>query len=80
MKQDRCLHVKNLIIKEPETVKVTSKLIQIFVPHNYANDILENLSRGIRLAWCVMSLPPPRWPLTVENAPLPLGPKNHLYS
>ena len=39
---------------DPETVKVTSKL-----PHNYANDILGNLSRGIRLAWCTMSPPPP---------------------
>ena len=79
MKQDRCLHVKNLIIKEPETVKVTSKNAD-FVPQNYANDILGNLSRGIRLAWCMMGLPPPRQPLTVENALLPLGPKNHLYS
>ena len=44
---------------------------QLFGPHNYANDILGNLSRGIRLAWYTISLP--RRPLTFENAPLPLN-------
>ena len=55
MKQDRRLnngllmHVKNLIMKDPDTVKVTSKQTA-FCSTLYANDILGNLS-GIRLAW-----------------------------
>ena len=52
MKQDRRLHIKNLIMNDPETVKVTSNETAFF-PHNYANDILGNL------AWCTMSAPPP---------------------
>ena len=29
------------------------------MPTNYAKDILGNFSRGMRLAWCTMSPPPP---------------------
>ena len=57
---------------------------QLFVPRNYANDILGNLSRGtcIRLAWCTMSSPPsPPSPYVCKcSAAYELGPKNHLYS
>ena len=68
MKKDRCLnvvlmHVNNLIMNDPDTVKVQARK-QFCVPHNYAKDILGNLSRGIRLAWCTMSL---------QKAPMPLN-------
>ena len=43
------MHVNNLIMNDPDTVKVTSKQI-VFFPHTYARDILGNFSRGIRLA------------------------------
>ena len=51
------MHIKNLIMNDPDTVKVTSKQTAFCFTH-YANDILGNLS-GIRLAWCTMSSPPP---------------------
>ena len=50
--------VKVVIMNDPDTVMVTSKQTG-FCPTHYANDILGNLSREIRLAWCTMSPPPP---------------------
>ena len=83
MKQDRRLYVKNLIMNDPETVKVTSNETA-FCSTNYANDILGNLSRGtrVRLAWCTMSPPPsPPAPYVWKcSAASELGPKNDLYS
>ena len=35
-----------------DTVKIANGLL---VPENYTKDILGNLSRGMRLAWCTMS-------------------------
>ena len=70
MKQDRRLnngllmHVNNLIMNDPDTVKVTSKQTVFF---------LGNLSRGKRLAWCTIS--PPTSPaslLRLQKAPMPL--------
>ena len=64
MKQDRRLNngllmrVKNFIMNDPDTVMVTSKQTA-FCPTHYANDILGNLSREIRLTFCTMSPPPP---------------------
>ena len=69
--QDQRLHVKTLIMKELETVKVTSKQTGFCSTHNYANDILGNLSRGIRFAWYTISLS--RRSLTFENALLSLN-------
>ena len=69
------MHIKNLIMNDPDTVKVTSKQTAFCFTH-YANDILGNLS-GIRLAWCTMSSPPPLRPLTFVKGSdaSELGPK-----
>ena len=87
MKQDRRLnkgllmHVKNLRMNYPGTVKVTSKQTAFCSTH-YANDILGKLSKGIRLVLCTMSPHLPRRPLTLAKGSdaSELGPKNHLYS
>ena len=84
MKQDRRLnngllmHVNNLIMNDPDTVKVTSKHTVFFIFF-----FLGNLSRGKRLAWCTISPPHlPRQPLTLTQGSdaFELGPKNNLYS
>jgi len=74
------MHVKNLIMNDPDTVKVTSKQTAFCSTH-YANDNLGNLSRGSCLAWCTMSpSPPPPAPFAKGSDASELGPKNHLYS
>ena len=75
MKQDRRLnngllmHVNNLIMNDPDTVKVTSKQTVFFIFF-----FLGNLSRGKRLAWCTIS--PPTSPTSLsrlQKAPMPLN-------
>ena len=67
------MHVKNLSMNDPDTVKVTSKQTAFCSTH-YANDILGKLSRGIRLVWCTMSAPTsPAGPLRLQKAPMPLN-------
>ena len=59
------MHVKNLIMNDPDVVKVTSKQTAFCSTH-YTNDNLGNLSRGICLAWCTMS-PSPSPPALVTS-------------
>ena len=60
-------------MNDPDTVMVTSKQTA-FCPTHYANDILGNLSREIRLAWCTMSPPTsPAGPLRLQKAPMPVN-------
>ena len=65
MKQDRlnnCLQLAFLCIvsNRLQTHWTPSRLQRgLLVPTNYAKDIFGNFSRGMRLAWCTMSPPPP---------------------
>ena len=72
MKQDRRLHIKNLIMNDPETIKVTSNETTFF--HTTMQTTFWEIWVEV-YAWLGVRWAPhlPRRPLMFENASMPLN-------